>query len=121
MCIVAFVVNSHPKYPLIVIVNRDEFENRPTDDMKLDAEGILSARDKQAGGMQAGLNTHTGVFAVLTNVRLQNSATSPTPPSRGKLVEDALKQPDFSPSNLEQYAGFNLLRCVLSSDPCTVE
>ena len=51
MCITFFYVNPDPKpaeFSLIVITNRDEFIQRPTEEAKW-KDGILAGRDMQPG------------------------------------------------------------------------
>ena len=51
MCITFFYVNPDPKpgeFSLIVIANRDEFIQRPTEEAKW-KDGILAGRDMQPG------------------------------------------------------------------------
>ena len=33
MCILFFAIKQHPKYPVIICANRDEFHQRPTQSM----------------------------------------------------------------------------------------
>src|SRR5687767_15061005 len=91
MCVIFFAYNQHPKFPLILLANRDEFYNRPTEAAHIweDFPNILAGRDLVGGGTWLGV-TKQGRFAAVTNYR------DPLAPigklSRGNLVADFLKQ-----------------------------
>ncbi|CAH0014701.1 unnamed protein product [Clonostachys rhizophaga] len=74
MCIV-FVTTAHPKYPVIVIDNRDEFILRPTSrphwyKHPVTGEEVLSSRDLHRPEMGTWMGiTKSGLLAVLTNYR----------------------------------------------------
>lgn len=103
MCLIAFAINVHPDYPLILIANRDEFYNRPTRSAQFwEAEGfadILAGKDLKAGGTWIGINKNKR-WAALTNYRDLHSLKE-NPPSRGSLVLDFIK----SNSSAENYLG----------------
>ncbi len=116
MCLIAFAYQQHPRYPLIVIANRDEFYERPTEQARWweEAPDLLAGKDVQAGGswMAVGRN---GRFAALTNFRDPKNL-KPQAPTRGLLVTDFIsskKSPQeyLSPihENGQAYNGFNLL------------
>ena len=96
MCLIALALDQHPRFPLVIAANRDEFLRRPA--AALDwwrpapgAEPLLGGRDLQAGGTWMGLSA-TGRVALLTNVRdpaRQRSAA----PSRGGIVSAWLATP----------------------------
>ncbi len=90
MCLVFLVWRVHPKFPLVVAANRDEFHARPTARAGWwpDHPQILAGRDLQAGGTWLGL-TRTGRFAALTNYRDHHPRRAAAP-SRGALVTDML-------------------------------
>jgi uncharacterized protein with NRDE domain len=52
MCLIAFAWQSHPRYPLVLIANRDEFHARPAAAAGFDPEdaGIYGGRDQVEGG-----------------------------------------------------------------------
>lgn len=116
MCLVAFAWRVHPVYDLILVANRDEFHQRPTQSAHSwpDAPGVFAGRDRQAGGAWCGVGP-AGRFAAVTNVR------EPDPPSgdkasRGALVADYLAAGGCARDYAEQvhgrrqsYGGFNLL------------
>lgn len=70
MCTILFAYKAHPKYPLIVAANRDEFYERPTKEAHYweSHEGVLAGRDLKACGTWLGLHT-SGRFGALTNFR----------------------------------------------------
>lgn len=108
MCLIALAYKAHPRYPLIVAANRDEFMDRPTEPAHWwkDAPGVFAGRDKRAGGTWMGI-TRSGRFAAITNYR-QMDMSFPAGPSRGQLVREALEN-DIDPSGTAAYAGFNLI------------
>ncbi|KAL6249559.1 hypothetical protein RBB50_003412 [Rhinocladiella similis] len=94
MCI-ALISTAHPSYPLILIDNRDEYLNRPTDPAKWWPEPhsyVLGGRDmlRDIHGTWLGV-TRTGKIAVLTNYREDT-----TPPrsavSRGAIIKQFLSE-----------------------------
>ena len=117
MCLVLIAWRVHPRYPLIVAANRDEFHQRPTnaaDFWPLHPE-VLAGRDLQAGGTWLGV-TRSGRFAAVTNYREPLAPESPLERSRGELVTDFLtgsRQPLEHAENLRgslsSYRGFSLL------------
>ena len=117
MCLIAFALDCHPRYRLVLVANRDEFRERGTDpaDFWSDAPALLAGRDRQAGGTWLGV-TRGGKLAAVTNYRdLRQQALDP--PSRGSLVAEYLRQPEMTPADLTahlrrdggRYDGFNLL------------
>ncbi len=108
MCLIALAYKVHPKFPLIVAANRDEFLERPTEPAHFwkDAPDILAGRDQRAGGTWMGI-TRTGRFAVITNYR-DMRRNFPAGPSRGLLVREALEL-GIDPKSTKTYAGFNLI------------
>eukprot|EP01065_Artemidia_motanka_P002367 TRINITY_DN11125_c0_g1_i1.p1 TRINITY_DN11125_c0_g1~~TRINITY_DN11125_c0_g1_i1.p1 ORF type:complete len:309 (+),score=64.24 TRINITY_DN11125_c0_g1_i1:48-974(+) len=140
MCILAFRVRRRGRFPVVLVCNRDEFESRETGPFQVDGDGVLCARDAKAGGTQCGLHVQKGLFAVLTNVRTQRTGAKgypEPPPSRGRVVADALRDADFAfpaapdkPADAADwphppaaaYAGFNLFQLALrGADAPTVK
>ena len=86
MCLIAIAWRHHPRYPLVVAANRDEFHQRPTAPASFwpDSPRILAGRDLLGRGTWLGISSG-GRFAALTNLRsgreMQRDA-----PSRGSLV-----------------------------------
>lgn len=113
MCILFIAIEQHPKYPLIICANRDEFHQRPTQAMHVWQEhNILAGKDLQAGGTWLGLSS-TGKFAALTNFRKFPLNDEPKK-SRGDLVLQALADTKVNMTaelaqQAEQYHGFNLI------------
>lgn len=117
MCLILFAWQSHPRYPLVIAANRDEFHDRPTAPAEFwkDAPAILAGRDLEAGGTWLGVS-RAGRFAAISNYREPLFKASPLEYSRGHLVRDFLLG-DSAPAEhavalQEQgshYRGFNLL------------
>jgi uncharacterized protein with NRDE domain len=113
MCLAAFALNAHPRFPLVIAANRDEFFARPAAPMAWWREqpDLLAGRDLGAGGSWFGL-TRGGRLALLTNVR-EPGRNDPAAPSRGALVLDALfhdgDAPAFAAGLAPGYNGFNLV------------
>lgn len=108
MCLIALAYKVHPRFPLIVAANRDEFTERPTVPAHWwpAAPHILAGRDLRAGGTWMGV-TRNGLFAALTNHRDLDRAPVDGP-SRGLLVRNALDG-TLNTTDNSQYEGFNLL------------
>ena len=116
MCLIFLAFNQHPKYPLIIAANRDEFLDRPAKQIDFWPENpkILAGKDLTAGGTWLGV-TKTGYFAMLTNFRDMLNIKS-NAPSRGKLVLDYLVG-ELEPSsylqalnsNASLYNGYNII------------
>ncbi len=81
--------------PLVVAANRDEFFDRPAEEMALRTSRtgpILSPLDLEAGGTWLGLNQR-GVFAGLTNLRPVASESLPeSSESKGRLQPEQCLQ-----------------------------
>lgn len=118
MCILFFAIQQHPKYPVIICANRDEFHQRPTQAMHwwpksdLQAGDVLAGKDLQADGTWLGLNK-LGRFSALTNFR-QPDLIDKNKQSRGELVLQALAQQDDAMTqklaeSSGNYNGFNLV------------
>ena len=115
VCLIAFAWQAHPRYPLIVAGNRDEFFARPTASARWSADGQwLSGIDLRGGGTWMGV-ARAGRFAALTNHRDPRSARIDAP-SRGLLCVDVLagelpveRTLDRVADDAARYNGFNLL------------
>lgn len=115
MCLVACALNQHPKYPFILIANRDEFRERPSAPAHFWKEhpNILAGIDLKMNGTWLGI-TRTGRVALITNYRDLNNLKSDAP-SRGELVSNFLKSEVSADDYLNSitdptsYNGFNLL------------
>jgi uncharacterized protein with NRDE domain len=116
VCLLVVAWQAHPRYPLIVAGNRDEFHARPaaTADWWADSPALLGGRDLQAGGTWLAVNRN-GRFGVVTNFR-EPAADTAGQRSRGELVVDFLTSPapprrwltDLAARSAE-YGGYNLL------------
>jgi uncharacterized protein with NRDE domain len=116
MCLILFAYRVHPRYPLIVAANRDEFYDRPTAPASFweTEPRLLAGKDLQCGGTWLGV-TGDGRFAALANYRDSRSMQSDAP-SRGDLVTEYLQggmPPDGYLEVLREksagYNGFSLL------------
>lgn len=115
MCLVTLAFQSHPKYPLIVVANRDESYERATAVAEFwhDHPDLLAGRDLEAGGTWFGIN-RAGRWATVTNFRGGDPAAEL---SRGELPTNFLhdKAPGLDEyltevcARAERYSGFNLL------------
>jgi uncharacterized protein with NRDE domain len=115
MCVLFIAYRHHPKHPLIVLANRDEFYDRATAGAARweDHPGVTAGRDLVGGGTWLGI-ADGGRFAAVTNYR------DPSRPvgriSRGRLVADFLTgdaKPKEYMMGVEEvanaYSGFNLI------------
>lgn len=86
MCLIAFAWRAHPRWPLALIANRDEFHARPSlpADFLAAAPDVYGGVDVRAGGSWLLLSTRRRLAAV-TNVRV-GRAPDAAPRSRGELV-----------------------------------
>lgn len=116
MCLIVFKYDPDDRRKLIVVANRDEFLNRPTQRAHFweDHVGLLAGRDLQEGGTWMGIHT-SGRFAAVTNYR-EPGFVKDNVLSRGKLVVDFLSGSTSSESYVEAlqaqydaYNGFNIL------------
>ncbi len=91
MCLVAVAWQAHPRYPLILLGNRDEFHARPSApaDWWPDAPQVFGGRDLQAGGSWLGVSRDGRVAVVTNNPERPPGAAHPE--SRGKLVSRWLR------------------------------
>lgn len=122
MCIVAIAWQLFDEVPLVLLSNRDEFLQRPTEPLhQWPDKPIYAGRDQQSGGTWLGIHQvmHDGIYeqngrwAAVLNFRdgVQAGADER---SRGALVTDFLTS-DRSPMDfarqieLQDYAGFNLI------------
>lgn len=126
MCVIFFAYRKHPRYPLILLANRDEFYERPTTRAAVwaDHPEIYAGRDLVHGGTWLGI-TKTGRFAAVTNYRDPAAPTGKH--SRGDLVGDFLKSRVSVADYLAEisaraadFSGFNLLVGEINSKTQTV-
>ncbi|WP_201555676.1 NRDE family protein [Psychrobacter sp. 72-O-c] len=132
MCIVAIAWQLSDQLPLILLSNRDEFLQRPTEPLhQWPDKPIYAGRDSQSGGTWLGIHSQNssqnsvqedsqyeshqqnGRWAAVLNFRDGVQASSDER-SRGELVTGFLTS-TLSPMafarqiNLQDYAGFNLI------------
>lgn len=116
MCLIVIAFRQHPRYPLLVAANRDEFFERPTEraDFWEPDRQILAGRDLLAGGTWLGVR-RDGRFAAVTNFR-DARPEKPGAPSRGRLVSGFLSTEASAPqfldaltARMDAYNGFNLV------------
>ena len=117
MCLILFAWQAHPRYPLIVAANREEFHQRPTAAAAFweETPELLAGRDLQAGGTWLGV-TRSGRFAAITNYREPLAPGNQLELSRGHLVrdfllgrEDPMRHARAVSDQGASYSGFNLL------------
>ena len=116
MCLIAFAWCTHPRWPLVLIANRDEFHARPSAaaDFLTDAPDVFGGIDLRAGGSWL-LVSKRRRLAAITNVRVGLSPEA-APRSRGELVK-AFATSDASAAEFiasiephaHAYGRFNLL------------
>lgn len=107
---------AHPRYPLVVAANRDEFHDRPAAALAPwpPPQSFLAGRDLRAGGTWLALD-RARRFGVVTNFR-DLQPPKPGAPSRGELIPHYLSQ-GAGPAHFfaalapraDSYSGFNLL------------
>src|SRR6266850_454539 len=117
MCLIVLAWRAHPRFPLIVAANRDEFHARPAAPAAYwsDKPAILAGRDLEARGTWMGVS-RSGRFAAVTNYRGAREPSAAE--SRGALVTGFLAD-GAAPAGYiadvagraARYSGFNLLVC----------
>lgn len=116
MCLIAFAIGVRSDCPLLIVSNRDEYWDRPTQPLSAwqttAGTTVYSGRDELAGGTWLGFNAD-GRVAMLTNVQAATPEIAPR--SRGELVTrwlDGLPEPSIegmTDADPTQYAGCNLV------------
>jgi uncharacterized protein with NRDE domain len=114
MCLALVALHAHPRCPLVIAANRDEFHARAAEAAHWWPQDILAGRDRVGGGTWFGI-TRRGRWALLTNFR-EGVARDPSAPSRGELVTKALaaaQPPLVCAARMavdgQRFHGFNLL------------
>lgn len=116
MCLIAVAWRVHPRLPLLLIANRDEFHARPTAPAAAHPEHpeVFGGRDLDKGGSWLQVSAR-GRLAAVTNVRRPGPVPA-NAASRGALVTDFVLAGESAPSFVERvraraedYAPFNLL------------
>lgn len=117
MCLIVLALDAHPRWPLVIAANRDEFFARPTQAAQFWPEqpDLLAGRDLEQGGTWMGV-TAAGRIAAITNFRDGTRPRGSGKRSRGLLVRDFLTSTmdaDAFAATLardaDDYDGFNLL------------
>lgn len=92
MCTLLVWKNRHPRYPIIVAANRDEFEGRPASDpLRLSEHPlVVGGRDEVAGGTWLAVSER-GLIVALTN-RRGAGQHDPAKRSRGLLVLECARR-----------------------------
>ncbi|KAK9365332.1 NRDE protein-domain-containing protein [Lipomyces kononenkoae] len=128
MCIL-LLSTAHPKYPLILLSNRDEYLNRPTapaDFWQEPNDDVLGPRDlaREQHGSWIGI-TRTGRLAILLNYREKDSGGKINLLSRGILVKHFLTSrmstqqwiehaiENAGPGGLSSVGGFSMVCGIL--------
>lgn len=118
MCLVTFIKDGHPDFPLIFLANRDELYERPAAAIHRWTEHptVTAGMDLEAYGTWLGFTDNGRFIAVLNHPFVKWTPTLNPPRSRGKLLRDYLTS-DFSidmfeeylEENRTKYEGFHLL------------
>jgi uncharacterized protein with NRDE domain len=114
VCLALVALDAHPRLPLVIAANRDEFHARAAAPAHWWPDGTLAGVDLEAGGTWFGV-TRGGRWALVTNFR-EGIPRDPKAPSRGGLVTRALADPApplacaaAIAADGARYHGFNLL------------
>jgi uncharacterized protein with NRDE domain len=114
VCLALIALAAHPRLPLVIAANRDEFHERAALPAHWWPSAVLAGVDRVAGGTWFGVD-RAGRWALVTNYR-EGVPRDPNAPSRGELVTRALS--DSAPplvtaaaiaADGDRYHGFNLL------------
>ncbi|MEP2101289.1 MAG: NRDE family protein [Parasphingorhabdus sp.] len=108
MCIVAFAWQSHPRWKLVAIGNRDEMHARPAQPLaRWDTPThLLAGRDTKAGGTWLGVSEQ-GRLAIVTNLSGYGTPDSEKH-SRGDLLKSFLSgEGPLADLSARQFADFN--------------
>ncbi len=116
MCLIVFAWKVHPRFPLVLATNRDEFHERRSAPLAY-WEGmtdVLGGRDMEKGGSWLATNID-GRWAAVTNFR-DGSPPAATSLSRGDLVRDYVTSGQTSKDyaaavakSIAKFPGCNLL------------
>jgi uncharacterized protein with NRDE domain len=114
MCLALVALDAHPRLPLVIAANRDEFHAREAAPAHWWPDGTLAGLDQVGGGTWFGVDRR-GRWALVTNFR-EGIPRDPGAPSRGTLVTRALveRTPPLACAAAiavdgSRYHGFNLL------------
>ena len=113
MCVLAFACGANPRWPLVLIGNRDELHARPSAQLARwdESPHVIAGRDIEAGGSWLGVSDQ-GRLAVVTN-RRNPQGPAAGKASRGALVADWLtasgRYADPGEADLADFNPFNLI------------
>ena len=113
MCIMVMAWDTHPRWRLILIGNRDEYHARPAAPLArwADRPGLIAGRDLKSGGTWLGI-AEAGRAAIVTNLRGYGGPQADKA-SRGALVTDLLAgdgaYADVERAALDDFNPFNLI------------
>jgi uncharacterized protein with NRDE domain len=113
MCVLAFAWRLHPRWPLVLIGNRDEAHVRPAAPLARwpEAPHVLGGRDLKSGGTWLGVSEQ-GRLAVVTNLR-GHGLPEDEKPSRGALAQAFLvgegRYARFAEADLGAFNPVNLI------------
>lgn len=114
MCLALVALDMHPRAPLVIAANRDEFHARAASPAHWWPDGTLAGVDLEAGGTWFGVN-RCARWALVTNYR-EGLPRDPNAPSRGGLVTRALAHSAAAlpraaamATDGPRYHGYNLL------------
>lgn len=104
MCLVTFIKDEHPDYPLILLANRDELYDRPAAAIHRWPEypNVTAGVDLKEYGIWLGFTDNGRFIAVLNHPFTDWEPTIEPPRSRGKLLKDYLTK-GFSVDEFDQY------------------
>jgi uncharacterized protein with NRDE domain len=117
LCLIGFALDAHPRFPLVIAANRDEFFDRPAAPLDWwrssgeQAPWLLGGRDLSAGGTWMALSEH-GRIGALTNVR-DPARHRTDAASRGALVTAWLERGEIGAAGTNP---FNLIGGDLRSN-----
>lgn len=104
MCLVTFIKDAHPKYPFIMVGNRDELYDRPAAPLHrwLDHPEVVAGVDLVEKGTWLGYIQDGRFITVLNYPFVEWEPTLETPRSRGQLLRDYLTE-DIPLAEFEAY------------------
>lgn len=113
MCLIVVACGVHPRWPCVLLANRDEWYARPAEPIGWrDGGAWLGGLDVQAGGTWLAVR-RDGAFAAVTNVREPMAAAGAR--SRGEVPTRVLLAPSLGEGvggvlqDADVYAGFHVV------------
>lgn len=107
MCIAVIAIGAHPRWPVVVAANRDEYHARASAPLSRWDNGLIAGQDLVGGGTWLGLH-EAGRLVLVTNFRVPGYP-KPNRPSRGGLVTGLLLGDDPQAVPIADYNPFNLV------------